>query len=138
MSVEVFNRQRRFAVDAAALESVADRALAAVGRPGAEMSVTVTNDRRLHELNRVYRGKDKPTDVLSFPYDEEGGPVGDVVISVDRALAQADERGHSLQRELELLTLHGTLHVCGYDHETDDGEMNGLERRLRRRFVRTP
>jgi probable rRNA maturation factor len=73
--------------------------------------------------------------VLSFPYDEDGGPIGDVVISIDRAAAQAAERGHGLQRELELLTLHGTLHVCGYDHETDDGEMDRLERRLRRRLV---
>lgn len=135
MAVEVLNRQRRFRVDPARLVAVADGALRAVGREGAEVSVTLSNDRRLHALNRDYRGKDKPTDVLSFPYDEEGGPLGDVIISVDRALAQAAERGHDLQRELELLTLHGTLHVCGYDHETDDGEMERLERRLRRRLV---
>jgi probable rRNA maturation factor len=135
MAVEVFNRQRRHAVDAARLREVAEGALAAVGRAGAEVAVTVWNDRRLHELNRTYRGKDRPTDVLSFPYDDEDGPLGDVVISVDRAVAQAAERGHDLQRELELLTLHGTLHVCGYDHETDSGEMDRLERRLRRRLV---
>ncbi len=135
MAVEVLNRQRRFRVDRARLVAVADGALRAVGREGAEVSVTLSNDRRLHALNRDYRGKDKPTDVLSFPYDEEGGPLGDVIISVDRAQAQAAERGHDLQRELELLTLHGTLHVCGYDHETDDGEMDRLERRLRRRLV---
>jgi probable rRNA maturation factor len=135
VAVEVLNRQRRHAVDAARLGVVAERALDAVGRAGADVSVTISNDRRLRELNRAYRGKDKPTDVLSFPYDEEGGPLGDVIISVDRALAQAGERGHDLQREIELLTLHGTLHVCGYDHETDDGEMDRLERRLRRSLV---
>ena len=135
MAVEIFNRQRRFAVDADRLAEVARRALEAVERGGAELTVTVSNDRRLHELNRTYRGKDRPTDVLSFPYDEEEGPIGDVVISVDRAGAQAAERGHSLQRELELLTLHGTLHVCGFDHETDDGEMDRLERRLRRKLL---
>jgi probable rRNA maturation factor len=135
MAVEVFNRQRRHAVDAARLREVAEGALDAVGRAGAEVAVTVWNDRRLHELNRTYRGKDRPTDVLSFPYDDDGGPIGDVVISIDRAAAQAAERGHGLQRELELLTLHGTLHVCGYDHETDSGEMDRLERRLRRRLV---
>ena len=135
MAVEVLNRQRRFEVDEARLTAVADGVLRAVGREGAEVSVTVSNDRRLHALNREFRGKDRPTDVLSFPYDEPDGPLGDVVISVDRASAQAAERGHGLQRELELLTLHGTLHVCGYDHETDDGEMDRLERRLRRRLV---
>lgn len=135
MAVEVFNRQRRFAVDTDRLVAVADGVLAAVERADAELTVTVSNDRRLHELNRTYRGKDRPTDVLSFPYDEDGGPLGDVIISIDRAVVQAVERGHSLQRELELLTLHGTLHVCGYDHETDDGEMDRLERRLRRRLL---
>ena len=135
MAVEVFNRQRRFAIDAARLAAIAEGALAAVGHAGAEVIVTVSNDRRLHALNRTYRGKDRPTDVLSFPYDEDGGPLGDVVISVDRASAQAAERGHDLQRELELLTLHGTLHVCGYDHETDHGEMDRIERRLRRRLL---
>jgi probable rRNA maturation factor len=138
MSIEVMNRQRRHAVDAGRLASVATATLAAVGRAGAEVAVTIASDRRLRELNRTYRGKDKPTDVLSFPYDEAGGPLGDVIISADRAAAQAAERGHSLQRELELLTMHGTLHVCGYDHETDDGEMERLERRLRKRFVDGP
>ena len=134
MAVEVLNRQKRFAVDSGRLAGVAERALAAVGRGGEEVAVTVTNDRRLRELNRTYRGNDRPTDVLSFPYGDEGA-LGDVVISVDRASAQAEERGHSLQRELELLTLHGVLHVCGYDHETDDGEMLRLERRIGRRLI---
>jgi probable rRNA maturation factor len=135
MAVEVINRQRRYQTDRERLAEVAASTLAAVERDGAEVSVTLSNDRRLRALNRMYRGKDKATDVLSFPYDEPGGPLGDVIISVDRAYAQAAERGHSLQRELELLTLHGTLHVCGYDHETDNGEMDRIERRLRKRFV---
>jgi probable rRNA maturation factor len=135
MAVEVLNRQRRYALDVRRIASVAAGALEAVGRPSAELSVTIANDRRLHVLNRTYRGKDRPTDVLSFPYDDDGGPIGDVIISIDRAAAQASERGHDLQHELELLALHGTLHVCGYDHETDDGEMDRLERRLRRRLV---
>jgi probable rRNA maturation factor len=135
MSVEVINRQRRYVTDRERLAAVAASTLAAVGRDGAEVTVTLSNDRRLRALNRLYRSKDKATDVLSFPYDEPDGPLGDVIISVDRAHAQATERGHSLQHELELLTLHGTLHVCGYDHETDDGEMERIERRLRKRFV---
>ena len=87
MAVEVFNRQRRFAVDADRLEAVASGALGAVGRKDADVTVTISNDRRLHHLNRTYRGKDRPTDVLSFPYDDDDGPLGDVVISVDRAAA---------------------------------------------------
>ena len=138
MAVEILNRQRRYDLNADRLAEVARGALAAVGCADAELTVTVSNDRRLHGLNRSFRGKDRPTDVLSFPYDEEGGPIGDVVISVDRAAAQAGERGHSLQRELELLTLHGTLHVCGFDHETDEGDMDRLERRLRRKLVPAP
>lgn len=134
-TVDVLNRQRRHAIDAGRLASVAASALEAVGRGDAEVTVTISSDRRLRVLNRDYRGKDRPTDVLSFPYDDDEGPLGDVVISIDRAAAQAAERGHSLQRELELLTLHGTLHVCGYDHETDSGEMDRLERRLRRRLL---
>ena len=135
MPVEVLNRQRRFSVDTSALIQVAEATLAAAGHDGALLTITLSNDRKLHALNRTYRGKDKPTDVLSFPYDDADGPIGDVVISVERADNQAVERGHSLQRELEVLTLHGTLHVCGYDHETDDGTMDRLEGRLRRKIL---
>ncbi len=135
MPVEVLNRQRRFPVDVTRLVSVAEGALVSVRRGGADVSVTISNDAKLRELNRQFRGKDKATDVLSFEYDAPKGPLGDVVVSVDRARAQADEHGHSLQHELELLTLHGTLHVCGYDHETDDGQMDRIERRLRRTLL---
>lgn len=135
MAAEILNRQRRYAVDTRRLIGIADATVAEAGHAGREVSVTITNDRRLHDLNLRYRGKNRPTDVLSFPYDEPDGPIGDVVISVDRALAQAAEKGHELQRELEILVLHGSLHVCGFDHETDDGEMDRLERRLRRRLL---
>ena len=135
MAAEILNRQRRYAVDTRRLIGIADATVAEAGHAGREVSVTITNDRRLHDLNLRYRGKNRPTDVLSFPYDEPDGPIGDVVISVDRARAQAVEKGHGLQRELEILVLHGSLHVCGFDHETDDGEMDRLERRLRRRLL---
>lgn len=135
MAAEILNRQRRYAVDTRRLIGIADATVAEAGHAGREVSVTITNDRRLHDLNLRYRGKNRPTDVLSFPYDEPDGPIGDVVISVDRALAQAAGKGHELQRELEILVLHGSLHVCGFDHETDDGEMDRLERRLRRRLL---
>lgn len=135
MAAEVLNRQRRFSVDAMRLAEIAEATIEAVGHAGRDIDVTITNDRRLHALNLGYRGKDKPTDVLSFSYDEPDGPIGDVVISIDRAAAQAVEKGHELQRELEILVLHGSLHVCGYDHETDEGEMERIERRLRRRLL---
>ena len=108
----------------------------APARARGHVTVALVSDAEVRALNLRYRRKDSPTDVLSFPYDEPDGPVGDVIISIDRALAQAAERGHSLQRELELLALHGALHVCGYDHETDDGEMERIERRLRRKLLR--
>ena len=136
MAIEVLIRQRRYTVDVRRLCDVADATLDAVGRAGAPVTVTVSNDAFLRRLNGAYRGKDRPTDVLSFVYDEDDGPIGDIAISIDRAAQQAADRGHSLQDELELLTLHGTLHVCGYDHETDNGEMDAIERRLRRRLLR--
>ncbi len=90
----------------------------------------------MRELNRTWRGKDAPTDVLSFPSDaaEPGGRrhVGDIALCWDVALAQAARRRHSPERETALLALHGLLHLLGYDHETDDGEMDALEQRLRR------
>ena len=91
----------------------------------------------MRRLNRTYRGKDAPTDVLSFPGQEtpEGPHLGDVVIAVPVARRQAEAAGHSSERELRVLLLHGVLHCLGYDHETDDGTMERLERRLRRRWV---
>ncbi len=80
----------------------------------------ITDDEHIRELNRTYRGKDKPTDVLSFPICEKVGDrliLGDVVISVDRAKAQAKEMGHSLEEEFQRLLIHGIIHLLGYDHE---------------------
>lgn len=94
----------------------------------------------MRELNRRWRGKRGTTDVLSFPAGQDeferaaGATLGDVVISVERAGAQAAAHGLSFEREVEQLILHGMLHLCGYDHESDDGEMNALELRLRRRL----
>lgn len=92
-------------------------------------------DSRVRRLNREYRGKDKPTDVLSFPSDErnERAPyLGDIVIAAGVARRQARQAGHSLQTELRILALHGLLHLLGYDHGHDDGRMARLEARLRR------
>ena len=96
---------------------------------GCEMSVVVTDDEALRELNRRHRGVDAPTDVLSFPdeaqnsfVDAPGGPryLGDVVISFYRAASQAAEAGHDTQAELQLLVVHGVLHLLGYDDQADE------------------
>ncbi|MEM9594176.1 MAG: rRNA maturation RNase YbeY [Acidobacteriota bacterium] len=111
-------------------------------------TVRFVSDREMAGLNQVYRHKAGSTDVLSFPGDlaSESGPptatpfddeahLGDLVISVPTARRQAAERGHGTDRELRLLALHGILHCLGHDHETDDGEMEQLEARLRPRWV---
>jgi probable rRNA maturation factor len=86
-----------------------------------ELSVVFCEDDFIHALNRDYRGKDAPTDVLSFPQDRHGGLLGDLVISVPTALRQAKARKQTLEREVEWLFLHGMLHLLGHDDETDEG-----------------
>src|SRR5688500_16243871 len=81
---------------------------------GSEISLVFCDDEFIHGLNRHYRGKDKPTDVLSFPQDPASGLLGDVVISVPTAQRQSEERGHPLQTEIEWLYLHGVLHLLGH------------------------
>jgi len=102
-----------------------------------EVVITFVDDQQIHELNRSYRGIDRPTDVLSFAISEKGEdepnilfaddmdfPVilGDIVISIPRAMEQAKEYEHSFERELSFLTVHGFLHLMGYDHETAEEE----------------
>jgi probable rRNA maturation factor len=100
----------------------------------AEVSVTFVDNEKIREINRDYRGKDKPTDVISFALEEMGDeeieivgaeipPVlGDIIISVPKAREQAEEYGHSFMRELGFLVVHGFLHLLGYDHETEEEE----------------
>ncbi len=104
----------------------------APARASGHMTVALVPDARVRALNRQYRKKDAPTDVLSFPADERGH-LGDVVIAAGVARRQARDAGHSLATELRVLALHGLLHLLGYDHERDDGRMARAERRLRRR-----
>ncbi len=131
--VDILNRQRRRRVSAARLGRVLHAAAASL-RVGGEMALLLTGDRGIRTLNARYRKQDAPTDVLSFP--AEGGVLGlgDVVISVETAERNARCFGRSLAQELDVLALHGFLHVLGYDHETDDGAMHRLEGRLRRRL----
>ena len=110
-------------------------AQAAVGLEG-EVEVLLAGDRTLRRLNREYRGKDKATDVLSFPALEELAGVhgGDLAISLETAKRQAAEQGHTLRDEVRVLLLHGLLHLSGMDHEVDGGEMAGREGELRGRL----
>ncbi len=96
-----------------------------------DIELVVTDDDTIRTLNREHRGIDKPTDVLSFPYEPMPmAPIGSVVVSVDRVKAAAQAYGHTDMQEFALLFIHGMLHLLGYDHETDDGEMRAEEARL--------
>ena len=100
-----------------------------------EVSVLFCADTRMRALNRRYRGQDRPTDVLAFPAgDSDSGFLGDIVISVPYAEREARRRREPGAREIDRLLVHGLLHLMGYDHETDDGEMDALEARIRRRL----
>lgn len=115
----------------------AERVLAAFDLPGAELSVLLTDDATIQPLNARWRGKDRPTDVLSFSQLEgeaigQHEVLGDVVISLQTATRQAAERGHDTAQEVRVLLVHGICHLLGYDHEQDDEaeEMEALEREL--------
>ena len=98
-----------------------------------QVTVLLTTDAAIRRLNKQFRGKNKATDVLSFPASGRGAEAiaGDLAISVTTALGQAVEQGHSLSTEIKVLVLHGLLHLAGFDHEVDDGAMARRERRLR-------
>jgi len=134
-AIEVVNRQRRRILDRKGAARLARRVLDRIGRRDVTLTITFIRDQRMRKLNRDYRGIDRPTDVLSFAYGSEDGDLGDVVISVDTAERYAAELGLDFQREIDNLIIHGALHLAGYDHETDRGEMNRLEKRLRKEFL---
>ena len=119
-------------VSARALSLFAARAQRALGLNG-EVNVRITSNRELQKLNHRFRKKDKPTDVLSFP-SAVPKLAGDIAISADIAAANAADIGHSTEIELKILILHGLLHLAGYDHETDDGDMQARETKLRQQL----
>lgn len=109
------------------------RALKLIGLAG-DVAILLTNNRRMRELNRWYRQKDHATDVLSFPGNSKLDHAGDIAISADIAVRNAMKLGHSQSAEIKVLILHGILHLGGYDHESDTGEMAGLEDHIRARL----
>ncbi|HEX6186643.1 MAG TPA: rRNA maturation RNase YbeY [Pyrinomonadaceae bacterium] len=138
--VEIINRQRRHNVQAKRWREFATEALRAIGAGQRDATIVFVSDAAIRKLNCQFRGKDSATDVLSFPSQPEAFETeaetnhGEIVISLDRAQAQAKESGLTLVNEVEQLILHGLLHLCGHDHATDDGEMNRLELKLRRKL----
>lgn len=131
------------------LERILQEAARAEGVDGGEVALTFVDDAAIHELNREYRGIDRPTDVLSFAMrestDEEmdilyeveedaeleglnDDLLGDIIISTERAQAQADEYGHSLEREIGFLFVHGFLHLLGYDHQDEKSEREMMDK----------
>ena len=100
-----------------------------------DIELILTTDEEIKELNKTYRNKDKATDVLSFPLENiPGMPLGSIVISVDTAKKGAEEFGHSVEDEIKLLFIHGLLHLLGYDHEVDNGEMREKEKEIIEKF----
>ena len=117
------------------LRKLISSCLTALDREGAEVHLLITGDDRIRDLNHRYLDRDRPTDVLSFP-DGDQLPsgrtlLGEIIISVDTARRQAETLGHSEDREISELALHGVLHLLGYDHERDQGEMIDIELKLR-------
>lgn len=139
--VDVSDENDTVGVDAPALERDGEQVLRALGFPDTELSVVLCDDAFIRPLNREWRGKDKATDVLSFPQGEAVAPgrfealptvLGDVVISTETARRQAEELGHAVSVEIRALLVHGILHLVGYDHEDpeDEGRMRHEEIRL--------
>ncbi|OQX74579.1 MAG: rRNA maturation RNase YbeY [Campylobacteraceae bacterium 4484_4] len=120
-----FDNRTDFEYDIAALEPIvsdlSDR----------DVEVIFTSDEEIADINEAFRGISKPTDVLSFPLEQmPHSPLGTVIISIDHARAKAEELGHRTEEEIALLFIHGMLHLLGYDHEQDQGQMRARETEL--------
>ncbi|MEK6657948.1 MAG: rRNA maturation RNase YbeY [Nitrospirota bacterium] len=122
MKILIKNRQRRIKVSLERLEGLTRKALQALGLTDAELSILLVNDIQMQEMNRLYRNKDKTTDVLSFSMRDGQYPdinpaiLGDIVISLPTAERQAKEKGHGIYEEIAVLLIHAILHLIGYDH----------------------
>jgi probable rRNA maturation factor len=134
----VVNLQRKVAIDLSLVREFCERIQERVEEVSTHpFVVAFVSDRRMKTLNSTFRGKDSTTDVLSFPHepdslDPANDTLGDIVISAEQAERQAAENGLDLESEVNQLVLHGVLHLCGYDHETDSGEMDKRELKLRK------
>ena len=135
--IEIINSQRKVKFDKKELQNFAENAGTKIDETERKtFTVAFVSDRKMRELNFQYREKDKTTDVLSFPFEADEfeaveNNLGDIIISAEQAARQAAENNLALEQEIKQLILHGILHLCGYDHETDSGEMNRRELELR-------
>ena len=140
MEILIRNGQRKIPLDKAHLKKKTAAVLEALGQGHTELSVLFTNDAKIRELNYNYRDKDRPTDVLSFPQDEDAVDedgrriLGDVAISVETAVQQAQDHELTLEQELMLLTIHGVLHLLGHDHERSAKEASFMKRTTKKIF----
>jgi len=136
--IDIVNRQRRRKINQKHWRDFAARAIEAIGNRHKAVTIVFVSDSAIRKLNKQFRDKDYATDVLSFPTESEQfenqSSLGEIVIATDRAAVQAKENGLTFSNEVEQLILHGLLHLCGYDHETDNGEMNRLELKLRKKL----
>lgn len=133
----ILNRQRRWRVAQKPLQRFARELARALRLEAGAFEVALVSDPEIARLNRRYRRKAAATDVLAFPLEPSprtNGSRGEVVVSVDTARRNARRFGHGLEEEIKLLILHGVLHLVGYDHETDQGQMTRREHQLRRRL----
>ena len=133
--------QRKWPIDKAFLQNYVQRLWSELSTKVSvpeetEVTVAFVNNGRMKSYNNIYRHKNYSTDILSFPVNEvtleQDHYLGDILISIDKAADQAKEKGHKLEKELQILLLHGILHLLGYDHETDSGTMNRIEAGVRK------
>jgi probable rRNA maturation factor len=139
----IVNRQRCYRIPVARMQRFANALARRLRIQHLEFSLVLTNDRAIRRLNRSFRHKDSSTDILSFPAqdpvptgaDLDNPYLGDMIVSVETARRQAFDGNHTLERELCLLMIHGLLHLLGYNHEADRGEMRGMELRLQKELL---
>lgn len=120
------------------LKMIAEKVLDYYGRKDEDITVIFCGNRLIKRLNREYLSRNRPTDVISFPINEmteDGKYLGDIVISVAYASNSAKERGETLENEIKILLIHGILHLLGWDHESDSGEMRKEENKLKKLFL---
>jgi probable rRNA maturation factor len=137
--------QRKWQIDSERVRHFSQKVWNAIGRTGiqqsaeTEVSLVFLNLKQMQQYNKDYRKKNYPTDVLSFPVNEPTEEnrlyLGDILICIDKARENAEGARHSVDQELQVLILHGILHLMGYDHETDRGQMNKLESKLRKILI---
>ena len=134
---EIINNQRKFKLEWETFQNFAVSLTETIEEVGNKaFTVAFVSDRKMRQMNRRFRGNGLTTDVLSFPFEADefdiaDGNLGEIAISLDQAERQAFENDLSLEIEIKQLILHGVLHLCGYDHESDEGEMNRRELKLR-------